>query len=92
MLTDGRMLLDGTAWAKIKKGVPDGMKVDREGGLFASGPCGIHVFAVDGAHPGNIELDGLVSNVAWSGDGSTLYITAATAVYLISLATSGAGS
>jgi gluconolactonase len=87
----GRVFFDATAWAKTKKGAPDGMKVDREGNLFAAGPGGVHVFSPDGAHLGSLELDVPASNVAWGEDGSVLYITAATAVYRIQTGTKGAG-
>ena len=61
------------------------MKVDAEGNLFAAGPGGVHVFAPDGTHLGSLELDVPTSNVAWGGDGSTLYVTASSAVYRIGL-------
>jgi gluconolactonase len=90
-LGKGRVFFDATAWTKTRKGAPDGMKVDREGNLFAAGPGGVHVFAPDGTLLGSIELDVPTSNVAWGGDGSTLYLTADTAVYRISLTTKGLG-
>ncbi len=86
-----RVFFDATPWTKTKKGAPDGMKVDREGHLFAAGPGGVHVFAPDGSHLGSIELDAPTSNVGWGGDGSTLYVTATTAVYRIALTTKGLG-
>ena len=61
-----------TVWAKTKMAAPDGMKVDREGHLFAAGPGGVHVFSPGGAHLGSIELDVPASSVAWGGDGSVL--------------------
>jgi len=67
------------------------MKADREGNLFAAGPGGVHVFAPDSSHLGSIELDAPTSNVGWGGDGSTLYVTAGTAVYRIVLTTKGLG-
>jgi len=86
-----RVLFDATKWAKTKQGVPDGMKVDREGHLFAAGPGGVHIFSPAGEHLGSIELDVPASNVAWGEDGSVLYITADTALYRIQTATRGAG-
>ena len=53
------------------------------------GPGGIHAFAPDGTHLGSIELAVATSNCAWGGDGSTLYITAGTAIYRIALRTKG---
>lgn len=91
MLGAGRVFADATEWAKSRPGVPEGMKVDREGHLFAAGPGGVHVFSPDGALLGRIELDAPVSNLAWGEDGSVLYITADTAVYRIRTGTVGAG-
>ncbi len=90
-LANGRVFFDATAWTKTKKGVPDGLKVDRDGHLFAAGPGGIHVFAPDGTHLGSIEIGVATSNAAWGDDGSTLYITASTAIYRIKLSAKGAG-
>jgi gluconolactonase len=90
-LANGRVFFDATAWTKTKKGVPDGMKIDREGNIFAAGPGGIHIFAPDGTHLGSIETGVATSNAAWGDDGSVLYITASTAVYRIRLATKGVG-
>ena len=32
------MFFDATAWTENKQGLPDGMKLDKEGNLFASAP------------------------------------------------------
>jgi gluconolactonase len=90
-LANGRAFFDATAWTKTKKGVPDGMKIDKDGNLFAAGPGGIHVFSPDGTHLGSIEMGVATSNAAWGDDGSVLYITASTAIYRIRLATKGVG-
>jgi gluconolactonase len=90
-LTAGRVFYDAKAWTKTRKGAPDGLKIDRQGNLFASGPEGIYVFAPDGTHLGTIETGVPTANCAWGDDGSTLYITANTAVYRIRLTTKGAG-
>ncbi|HZZ28412.1 MAG TPA: SMP-30/gluconolactonase/LRE family protein [Pirellulales bacterium] len=77
-LKTGRIFFDATAWTKAgKKGLPDGMKVDRDGNLWAAGPGGLSVFAPDGTHLGTINPDtgDPVSNCAWGDDGSTLYMT-----------------
>jgi gluconolactonase len=49
-LGPGRVFFDATEWVRTKKGVPDGLDVDRHGNLFAAGPGGIHVIAPDGTH------------------------------------------
>jgi gluconolactonase len=90
-LANGRVFFDGTAWAKTRKGAPDGMKVDMEGNLFAAGPGGVYVIAPDGTHLGMLETGVRTSNVGWGDDGSVLYITASTAIYRITLNTKGIG-
>jgi len=54
-------------------------------------PRGINVFAPDGALRGRIETGIATSNVAWGGDGSTLFITGGTAIYRVRLSTRGPG-
>jgi len=72
----GRVFADVTSMAGKMRGLPDGLKVDRNGNLFATGPGGIHVYAPDGTRLGRIETGEATANVAWGDDGSTLNITA----------------
>ena len=72
------------------QGAPDGLKVDRAGNLFATGPGGVWVFAPDGTHLGTIQPDEVPANVAWGDDGRTLYMTARTGLYRVRLTTEGA--
>jgi gluconolactonase len=90
-IVNGKVLFNGTAWAKTKPGVPDGMKVDRAGNIFGAGPGGIHVIAPDGKHLGSIETGVPTGNLAWGEDGSSLFITSNTNVYRLKLTTKGAG-
>jgi gluconolactonase len=87
----GRVFFDATEWAKSAKGAPDGLKADAAGNLFAAGPGGLHVFALDGTHLGSIDFGAVVSNCAWGDDGTALYVTADTCVYRLRLTTRGAG-
>jgi gluconolactonase len=90
-IANGKVLFNATAWTKTKKGVTDGMKVDKDGNLFATGPGGIYVIAPDGTHLGTIETDVPTGNLAWGEDGSTLFITSNRTVYRFKLTTKGAG-
>ncbi len=73
----GKVFADVTAMVAQKlPGLPDGMKVDGKGNLFASGPGGIHVYAPDGKRLGRIETGEKTANCAWGDDGSTLYMAA----------------
>jgi gluconolactonase len=80
----GKVLKDATAEFKAKKpGLPDGLKVDTKGNIWATGPGGVWVIAPDGTHLGTISTGVPTANVAWGDDGSTLYITANTAVFRV---------
>jgi gluconolactonase len=88
----GRVFFDATPWAKQgKKGLPDGLKVDRSGNLFATGPGGVHVFAPDGTHLGTFDTGEATANCGWGDDGSTLYVTADMYLGRVRLTTRGLG-
>lgn len=71
-------------------GVPDGMKVDRAGNIFVTGPKGIWVWDADGHHLGTIVLPEQPANLAWGDkDYGTLYITATTSLYRLETKTHG---
>ncbi len=71
------------------EGAADGMKVDAAGNIFATGPGGVWIFAPDGTHLGTIMPDEVPANVGWGDDGRTLYMTARTGLYRITLSTEG---
>lgn len=75
LIANGRVFFDATPWVKQMKGLPDGMKVDRAGNLFATGPGGVNVFAPGGELLGRINTGVATANCCFDGD-STLYITA----------------
>lgn len=53
------------------QGVPDGMRVDSAGNVYATGPGSIWVFSPDGKHLGTIKTPESPSNCAWGDDGKT---------------------
>jgi gluconolactonase len=75
-LDKGRQFAEARAWVKPGDGVPDGLKIDVNGNVFATGPGGVHVFAPDGTRLGRIITDVPTANVAFGEDGATLFITA----------------
>jgi gluconolactonase len=90
-LGSGRVFADVSDMAKTLKGAPDGLKVDRDGNLWATGPGGVHVMAPDGTRLGRLDTGERVSNCAWGDDGSTLYITSDMNLVRIKTTTRGAG-
>lgn len=76
-VTNARVFYDATENAKTEKGLPDGLKVDSNNHVFATGPGGIWVFNGDGKVLGKIKFtDFPVANCALSADEKTLYLTA----------------
>jgi len=72
------------------EGVPDGIKVDKNGNLFVTGPKGIWVWDDQGNHLGTIAMPEQPANLAWGDkDYRTLYITATTSVYRLETKTTG---
>ena len=71
-------------------GVPDGMKVDKNGNIFVTGPKGIWVWDAKGNHLGTIAMPEQPANLNWGDkDYRTLYITATTSVYRLEMKTQG---
>ncbi len=91
-IANGRVFFDATALVQQgKKGLPDGLKIDQNGNLFATGPGGVLVFAPDGTHLGTLNTTEATANCAFGDDGSTLYITADMYLLRIVLSTKGDG-
>ena len=67
------------------KGLPDGMKVDRNGNLFATGPGGIWIISPQGKALGRIHFPETPANCAWGPDEATLYVTAVHGLYRVQL-------
>jgi gluconolactonase len=83
-VTGGTLFLDAST--DPAEGGPDGLRVDKMGNIYGSGPGGVWIISPEGKHIGTIKVPERVSNVAW-GDkaGKTLYITASTSLYRITL-------
>src|SRR5438105_1319740 len=80
ILTSGRMF--GEEPGGKDDGVPDGIKVDKKGNLYVTGPKGIWVWDSQGHHLGTIVVPEQPANLGWGdADYRTLYITATTSVY-----------
>ncbi|MDB4912972.1 MAG: SMP-30/Gluconolaconase/LRE-like region-containing protein [Gemmatimonadetes bacterium] len=91
-IAQGRVLFDASALARAgRKGLPDGLRVDTKGNLFAAGPGGILVISPAGKHLGTIITGQPTANCAFGDDGSTLYMAANNSLMRIKLTTKGVG-
>ena len=90
-LANSRVLFDATSMTKGRKGLPDGLKIDTQGNLFATGPGGVLVITPEGKHLGTINTGQATSNCAFGDDGRTLYMTADDYLMRVKLKTKGMG-
>src|SRR5207244_2499481 len=90
-LHDGELFFDATSYSEA--GLPDGMKVDVKGNIFATGPGGVLVFDPDGTLMGTIPIPETPANVGWGdADRKSLYVTANTSVYRVRTVSGGGAS
>lgn len=71
----GSVFYDATSYTSTEKGLPDGLKIDSQGNVFASGPGGIWIFNSQGKLLGKLKLPEATSNCALSPNEKILYIT-----------------
>ncbi|MBN2485565.1 MAG: SMP-30/gluconolactonase/LRE family protein [Bacteroidales bacterium] len=66
------------------KGYTDGMKTDKNGFLYSTGPGGIWIYSPQGEFLQLVEVPGQNTNCAWGGaDRKTLYVTSGNTLYRI---------
>ena len=82
-LSNARVFASGIK-DSLKPGVPDGMKCDREGNVWVTGPGGLWVYGQDGRHIGKVSVPELVANLHWGGpEWQTLFLAASTSLYAV---------
>jgi gluconolactonase len=74
-LSNGVVFYDATDLTASEKGLPDGMKINKQGIIFGTGPGGLFIFSPEGKLLGKVKLTEATSNCALSADEKTLYIT-----------------
>ena len=74
-LPNGKIFYSAAGHDTTWNGLPDGLKIDRKGNVYASGPGGIYFFNSEGKKLGVLRLDNATSNCALSPDEKTLYVT-----------------
>ena len=72
-LHNERVFFDATSIDR--PGLADGMKVNKEGYVFATGPGGVLIFNPQGKHLGTILTPERTANCAFNEDESVLYMT-----------------
>lgn len=75
-ISNGKVFFDVTDKNTEVNGNPDGMKVHRNGWIFATGPGGVLIFSPEGKHLGTIFTGEKTANCAFNNDYSQLFITA----------------
>lgn len=90
-LGEPRPFFDASKQDKIPSGGGDGMKVDQQGNVFATGPGGVLVLSPEGKLLGRIVTGEAIANVGWGNDGSVLYLTSDMYLCRIQTKTKGVG-
>lgn len=77
-ITNERIFIDMTQEMKTsgKRGLPDGLKVDKQGNVYSSGPGGVWILSSTGKHLGTILVNRGIANFTFGDeDARTLYMT-----------------
>ena len=74
-LGDPMPFFDSSKDDRIPTGGGDGLKVDLQGNVFATGPGGVLVLSPKGELLGRIVTGESIANVGFGNDGGTLYLT-----------------
>jgi gluconolactonase len=88
-------LSNSRVWGQMQaapgeRGVADGMKVDREGNVYCTGPGGVWIYGVNGRVVGRIHMPEATANLAWGdADWQTLYLTGSTSLYRLRMNVAG---
>jgi gluconolactonase len=75
-ITRSSIFYDATNLVEKEKGLPDGLKVNQQGNIFATGPGGVWIFNRKGTVLGKIKTGQATANCSFNTDESILYITA----------------
>lgn len=85
-LTNERLFHDATTEARTgMKGLPDGLKINKKGILFATGPGGVMILNQNGVLVGRINPGQPTANCELSPDEKTLYMTSDMYLYRVLL-------
>ncbi len=80
----GARCKNGRVFTVMPVHVPDGLRVDVEGRVWATGGDGVHVHAPDGEHLGAVLLPEVAGNLCFGGvEGTELFVAATTSIYRV---------
>lgn len=75
-IINGRVFRDAVDFVGVDPGSQDGMDVDADGNIFATGPGGVWIFSPEGTVLGKIKTNKPTANCTIGQGGKTLFITA----------------
>ena len=89
-MDEGRLFHDFRAEVAQKlPGLPDGLKTDTAGRIFATGPGGVYVLSREGKRLGLISTGKAIANCCFGEDGKTLFLTSADTLARVRLKSGG---
>ncbi|MBO9155356.1 SMP-30/gluconolactonase/LRE family protein [Chitinophaga sp. GCM10012297] len=84
-LANGRIFFNGTDIFAKENRSPDGIKINKNGIVFAPGPGGVWIINKEGEALGRIKTSLITSNCAFTADQHTLFVTADNCVLKVTL-------
>jgi gluconolactonase len=89
-IANGQLFIDMNNGEPLTAFFPDGMKVDKKGNVYSTGPGGVWIMSPEGKHIGTILEPHHPANLTFGGpDGKTLFITSRPGLYRIRLQVEG---
>jgi gluconolactonase len=80
----GRAVEPGRILARVKKGVPDGIRCDEAGFLWVASGYGLECFDPNGNDVGSVATHETLSNLAFGGEGGmSMLLALASSVYIL---------
>ena len=87
-IANGKLFIDMSGDKGV--GAPGGMRVDKNGNVYGTGPGGLWIMSPEGKHLGTISPPQRLTNLTFGdADGKTLYMTDRTVLYRIRLKIAG---
>ncbi len=82
---EGKRLKNRRDVAEINPGIPDGLRIDKQGVIYCSCESGIIVLLSDGTYLGRFIVDKTTSNCTFGDNQKTLFITASNSLYRLTI-------